>query len=133
MGNAKNIVYRSQWEAKYMRQLDLDKNVKAWASEELSIRYISPKDHKPHRYYPDFFVEYKDGRKELIEIKPYAQTIPPKRTEKKSRARLLNESVTYKVNQCKWIYATEWCKKNGVTFKVLTEKELFPKITKKRK
>jgi len=46
---------------------------------------------------------------------------------------LLNEVVTYEVNQSKWAYASEWCKQRNVKFKVLTEKQLFPKITKRKK
>lgn len=131
MGNPKGIVYRSSWEFKYMMQLDHDNKVLRWASEEFAIKYLSPKDKKFHRYFPDFFVEYKDGRKELIEVKPYAQCIPPK--PHKNRRRLLNEIMTYEVNQSKWAYASEWCKQQNVTFKVLTEKQLFPKITKKKR
>lgn len=133
MGNANGIVYRSQWEFKVMRILDHDENVKRWASEEFSIKYISPVDKKWHRYFPDFYVEYKNGLKELIEVKPFNQAVPPVPSVKKSRRRLITEIKTYETNKAKWAYAQEWCKLNGVTFKVLTEKELFPKITRKRK
>jgi len=131
MGNPKNIIYRSHWEFKVMMQLDHDSSVLRWASEEFSIRYLSPKDKKWHRYFPDFYVEYKDGKKELIEVKPYNQCIKPK--PHKNRRRLLNEIMTYEVNQSKWAFAQEWCKDRGIKFKVLTEKQLFPKIEKKKK
>ena len=133
MGNTKGIVYRSGWEFKVMMQLDHDPNVVKWASEEFSIRYLSPIDKRFHRYFPDFYVEYKDGRKELIEVKPQHQVKKPEANRKKNRKKLLNEIVTYERNKAKWAYAQEWCKQRGVQFKILTEKELFPKITRKRK
>lgn len=132
IGNTKNIIYRSSWEFKMMMQLDHDLNVKQWSSEELSISYYSPKDHKKRRYFPDFFVEYTNGNKELIEIKPLSQCLPPKANAKKGKRKLISEVVTYETNQAKWAYAKEWCKQNGVKFKVLTEHDLFPKVKKRK-
>lgn len=125
-GNPKNIVYRSQWEFKYMVELDRDPNVLEWASEELYIPYISPKDKRYHRYFPDFVVKRKTSNGiivEMIEIKPKAQTIAPKRGKKTTR-KYLNEVLTYGVNINKWEAAEEYCKDRGWIFKVLTEKEL---------
>ena len=132
MGNTKGIVYRSSYEFKYMRQLDNDPKVKQWASEEFSIPYYSKVDGRKRRYFPDMYVEYVDGRKELIEIKPLSQCLPPKANAKRSRRKMLNEIVTYERNQAKWAYAKEWCKQRGIQFKVLTERELFPKIRKRK-
>lgn len=132
MGNPKGIVYRSQWEFRYMMSLDHNPLVKRWASEEFSIKYLSPKDKKFHRYFPDFFVEYTNGNKELIEIKPLSQCLPPKANAKKGKRKLISEVVTYETNQAKWAYAKEWCKQNGVKFKVLTEHDLFPKVKKRK-
>ena len=55
-GNPTNIIYRSQWELKYMMELDADKNVIKWSSEEVIIHYISPIDNRWHRYFVDFHV-----------------------------------------------------------------------------
>jgi len=133
MGNPKNIIYRSSWEFKVFMQMDHDPNVKFWASEEFSIKYLSPKDKRVRRYFPDVYVEYKDGKKELIEIKPFAQCIKPKAGTKKNSRKLLNETVTYAVNQAKWAAAKQWCEERNIKFKILTEKQLFPKIVKKKK
>lgn len=126
IGDVKNIVYRSSWEFKYMRNLDTDPNIISWASEEFSIPYISPVDGKPHRYFPDFIIKKKDAvgkiRTCVIEIKPAGQTKKPKAT--KNRKKLINESATYLVNQAKWAAADIWCQRNKYEFQILTEKEL---------
>lgn len=124
MGNPKNIIYRSWWEFCYFRQLDSDKNVVRWASEEFCIRYVSPIDNKIHRYFPDVYYETAKGEKYLIEIKPLSQSVPPKIDKKKNRRKLLSEIKTYEVNQSKWKAAKAWCDERNISFKVLTEKQL---------
>jgi hypothetical protein len=125
-GNPDNIIWRSTWEARVMKQLDENPNVLWWGSEELFIRYYNPIDNKIHRYFPDFVVKVK--RKDetvmtyLLEVKPEAQTKPPK--QKRKTKRYLEESKTYVINQSKWKAATEFCKDHGWQFKVLTEKDL---------
>lgn len=121
VGNVNNVVYRSGWELKVMMDLDHDSKVMRWSSEELMIPYIL--QGRRRRYYPDFFVEYIDGTKELWEIKPHKETRPP--TKSKSRRRLIQEATTFEMNKAKWAAATEWCNRRGVKFRVLTEKELF--------
>ena len=72
-----------------MHWCDRNVNVLEWGSEEIIIPYRSPLDNRTHRYYPDFYVRArtKDGRiaKSIIEIKPAAQTKPPKRKSQKAR------------------------------------------------
>lgn len=127
LGDSKNIVYRSWWEFVYMRKLDHCDNVLHWSSEELAIPYVSPKDNKIHRYFPDFIFKHKDGRKYMVEIKPLYQSVPPKANNKKgtkTKRRLLKEVMTYEVNQAKWKAARAFCAKKNIKFKVVTEKEL---------
>lgn len=127
IGNPKNINYRSSWEFKYMRLLDLDESIISWASEEFSIPYYSPIDKKIHRYFPDFFVKKTttEGIKSfIIEIKPKHQTKKPINNTNKRKKTLLNEQITYVQNQMKWQAASEYCLKNGFIFQILTEKEL---------
>ncbi len=122
-GNAKQIVYRSGWEARFMAYLDRDSNVILWSSEEIIVPYRDPFDIKKiRRYFVDFYVEYKDGTKLLIEIKPYKQTIPPAKTKGKN-GRMLKETMTYLVNKSKWEAAHAFCEKRGWEFKILTEKD----------
>lgn len=125
-GNPDNIIWRSTWEVRVMKQLDENPNVLWWGSEELFIRYYSPIDNKIHRYFPDFVVKVKKKDDTvmtyLLEVKPEAQTKPPK--QKKKTRRYLEESKTYIINQSKWKAATEFCKDHGWEFKILTEKDL---------
>ncbi len=88
--------------------------------------YRSPVDNRIHRYYPDFYVKArtKSGglAKSIIEIKPYAQTLPPK-PQKKSR-RFITEVKTYGVNTAKWKAARAYCKDRRMAFLILTEHHL---------
>ena len=81
-GNSSDIVYRSLWELKFMNYCDNNKNIITWSSEEIIIPYRSPIDNRPHRYFPDFYVKYKDVRgkilEKLIEVKPAKEVKEPK-------------------------------------------------------
>jgi hypothetical protein len=126
-GDPTNIVYRSSWELKLMTYLDLHKDIVTWGSEELFIPYRSPIDNKIHRYFPDFIVTKinKEGKKEtaLIEVKPAAQTKPPKKQEKVTK-KYITEVTTWGINEAKWKAADEYCKDRGWSFHIFTEREL---------
>ena len=133
IGDPTNIVYRSGWEKRVMQSLDENTNVLRWASEEIVVPYISPIDNRPHRYFVDFYVEARavDGsiKKMLLEVKPAAQTQPPKSPKRKTK-RYISEVMTYGVNEAKWKAAKEFCKDKGWEFRLITEAELFKKPTK---
>jgi len=97
--------YRSSWELKIMKWLDLNDEVEYWTAEPFAIMYISPKDNKPHRYFPDLLVKFKDGRKHLIEIKPSSQWKDP-------------------INLAKWEQAEKFCRERDIKWLVMGEKEL---------
>ena len=85
--------------------------------KRLCIPYRSPIDNKIHRYFPDFFIKYKDtsGRikSSLIEVKPISQCsihLNPQRQTKK----YLNEAYEYAKNQAKWKAAEDFCKDQNV-------------------
>ncbi len=126
-GDPTNIIYRSSWEAKFMKYLDEHPDVLLWASEELVVPYRSPVDGKLHRYFPDFLVRKKNAQgiveTLMVEIKPASQTIEP--TKKKTiNKQYINEVMTWGVNQAKWKAAKEYCDDRKWRFLVLTEKEL---------
>jgi hypothetical protein len=126
-GDSKNIICRSSWERFFASNLDNNPNVEKWASEEIAIQYISPIDGKPHRYFVDFLVRFKNGNVVMVEIKPYGQSIPPVEPKKKSNKAMLRfreEMSVYLINMAKWKAATEFCAKNGMRFMVYTEREL---------
>jgi hypothetical protein len=128
LGNPNNIIYRSLWERKFMQYCDLNENILEWASEEIHIPYISPIDRKKHKYYPDFYIKYKDKKgnikKSLIEIKPKKQTKEPIKSSKRTTRSYVSEAKTYVVNQAKWAAAEEFCKDHLWEFKILTEDDL---------
>lgn len=128
VGNATQIVYRSSWELAMNKFLDMNPNIIRWSSEEIKIPYIKPTDGKQHFYYPDYWVEYKNRAgevvREIVEIKPLAQTKPPT-TRGKARKTILYEQTTWVVNQAKWHAAVKWCQARGLKFRVITENGLF--------
>jgi hypothetical protein len=124
LGDPTNIVYRSSWELKVLKQLDLSSKVLAYGSEEIKIPYISPIDNKYHTYFMDFIVITKEKKVILIEVKPHSQTIPPRKTQTKTEQRLLLETKTYLVNRAKWKATEEYCEKKGWSFLILTEKNI---------
>ena len=126
-GDPTNIIYRSLWERKFMVYCDTNENILEWGSEEIVVPYKSPVDNRFHRYFPDFYIKYKDAngriKKSLIEIKPFKQTQEPKVQKRKTKG-YIYEVVEYAKNQAKWSAAKEWCLDRGYEFKVLTENEL---------
>lgn len=127
IGDPTNIIYRSLWERKCMFMFDNNPNIISWASEEIVIPYISPKDNKWHRYFPDFLIKVKkpDGKTQtiVIEVKPKAQTKEPKPNKRKTK-KYLSEVVTWGVNQSKWKAAEEFCAERKWEFKIITEDDL---------
>ena len=110
------------------KYLDKNANVIKWASEEVSIPYISPIDKKHHKYYPDFLAEIKQKSGSvqtfLIEIKPEKQTKPPTTKNKRTKTHNINMK-TFVINDAKWKAAEKFCSDNDWKFTVLTEKHLF--------
>ena len=115
--------YRSSWEQSFMRLCDEHPNVYQWASESIKIPYRHPITGKYTVYVPDFFIVYidKDGRKhaEIIEVKPMSQT----RMDKAGKSRGKQAQVI--INHAKWEAATAYARQNKVTFRVLSEEQLF--------
>ena len=120
--------YRSGWELTFMMFLDSNENVLQWASESISIPYRNPLTGKQSMYVPDFLVTYRGPnnttKAELIEIKPKKQSL----IESKMNA---NERAIVAVNYAKWDSATKWAKKNGLTFRVINEDQIYHQGNKK--
>ena len=132
IGDVNDIVFRSSWELRFMNFLDQHPSILNWTSETISIPYYWEIDGKMHKYYPDMTIVKVNskGKREtlMIEIKPDAQTHPPKLPKtSRGQKRYLNEVETYSKNQAKWRAAREFCQKQGWRFVVLTENELFLK------
>ena len=129
-GDPTNVFYRSLWERRFMVYCDNNPNILEWGSEEIIIPYKSPLDKKVHRYFPDFFIKYKNSSgkiiREIIEVKPKNHLSPPKEPKRKTK-RYLGEVNTYIINQAKFKAAEEFCKDRKLGFRILTEEHLVPK------
>jgi len=98
--------FRSGWEQKFMLHLDGDPDVDTWNYEKIIIEYVSnTRTKKTRKYYPDFYVRYKDGREEIIEVK---------------QKRKLDQAIVKKKAEA----ARQWCSVHGMTYRILTELEL---------
>ena len=120
------IRFLSAYELLFFRFCDNNPNVQEWVSEGIIIPYISPLDNRTHKYYTDGAMVIKEGDKfvkYLIEIKPSKQVSAPVAGKKKKKT-LLQENMTYIVNQAKWNAAQAYADRNGFKFQILTEKEL---------
>lgn len=124
-GDASNIIYRSSWENRAMRWLDLHPDVLEWSSESVVVPYISPIDKKIHRYFVDLWFRIKKEdtvQTFLVEIKPEAQMAPPNPAKRNATPtgrvsrRYLREAATYAVNEAKWAAAEALCAKKGWKF-----------------
>lgn len=136
LGDVTKVQYRSLWERHVMKWCDTNSNVVKWNSEEVVVPYICQTDNKPHRYFMDFLIKFKDGRVLMVEVKPYQQTLPPKSGQGRSRRTVLSEGMTYIKNQSKWKEAQKYGLDRGWHFEIWTENELtsmgiMPKSTQK--
>lgn len=128
IGDVNNIVFRSSYELKAFRWCDSHPFILEWSSETISIKYFDPTTQKVRRYFPDLFVKLQeqngDTKRYILEIKPKRQTVPPTQSPRKKTKTYLTEARTYAKNEAKWRAAEEFCKDNGIIFKLVTEEEL---------
>lgn len=139
-GDPNKIIFRSSWELGFARFLDRNINVIEWSSEEIVIPYVKPTDNRVHRYFPDFWVKFKDNsgniKEEVIEVKPRKEWIPamtivesnfkimPPEKSKNPKTRLRNQ-ITMLINARKWEAAIKWCEERGMKFRVADAESSF--------
>lgn len=120
----KQPFFRSSWENTFMSFCDNHPSVINWASEPLKIPYVNPLTGKSTIYVPDFLMMYlhNSGTKiaELIEIKPLAQAMMAEGKKMKT-----HEQATVIKNHAKWAAAVKFCKNYGLTFRVITENDIY--------
>lgn len=116
------IIYRSSWELAVCKMCDNHQNINEWASESVKIPYINPLTGKATVYVPDFLVSFVDAkgssRVELWEVKPNKETFM-------EQAKTQKDKLALAVNAAKWRAAMKWASKQGITFKVITENDIF--------
>ncbi len=100
--NKCNITFQSSYELHAFIRLEHDDSVKSYGRCGFSIIYINSGLAK--RYIPDIFVEYTDGRKCIIEVKPLLK---------------VNEAT----NLTKARAGEEYCRENGLQYIIWTEKD----------
>lgn len=115
--------YRSGWEFTFMQFCDKNDSVLQWASEAIAIPYRNPLTGKMSNYVPDFFIVYQNkfGKQiaEVVEIKPKKQSLI------ESKVASAKDRAVVAVNHAKWAAAMAWCKHAQLTFRVITEDDLF--------
>jgi len=102
--NNTKIFYQSSYELKAFEILEQIKSISSYKRCKFAVDYINPKDSRMHHYIPDIEIDYNDGTKHILEIKPEY---------------LINDEV----NKAKFAAARE--KFNN--FNVWTEKNLWTK------
>lgn len=102
----KIIILDSWWEVKFFNDCINNPSIKSVLREPITIKYIKPTDGEWHSYFPDFLVEYNNGKKELIEIKP-------------------NYLLTDPIVKAKESYSIKYCSENNLSYKFITEDHLF--------
>lgn len=121
--------YRSGWEQAFMRFCDSNDHIVMWASESINIPYRNPISGKQTIYVPDFLIQYRNKNNqvvtELIEIKPKKQSVIESKASAKDKAIVA-------VNYAKWDAAQKWCRRQGITFRVITEDDIFRNGNKRR-
>ncbi len=115
------ITLRSSWEIKFvLRFIDVQENILEWKNEDIIIPYFFEVDRQWHRYFPDFWIKFKDKygniRESIIEIKPLKDTMLAKNKK---------NFETFIKNKNKFDSAKLYCENRNVDFIILTEKELF--------
>lgn len=125
IGDITKIRYMSSYELSVHEFLDNNPNVIRWGSEIIAIPYLKPTDKRLHKYYPDYYVEYRDKngsiKREILEVKPLAQTKRPRANSK----HVLYEELTHAINIAKWQACQAWCTERGIMFRIITEKSIF--------
>lgn len=127
-GKTDEIIFRSGLERRWMNFLDNCPLIEKWSSETVVVPYVNQVDGRIHRYFTDNWIRLGDGREFLIELKPNKYTKPPRKNSK----RYLPESLEFIKNMSKWKYAEKYATKNGMLFRIITDKEVSTMFSDKK-
>lgn len=115
------VIYRSSLEVKCFSVFERSASVVAWSSEPDFVNINYTYNNKVYKYNVDCYVEFANGAKQIIEIKPEYQVYEPSPAKFKDRAKYAQAVETYHRNMAKWKAAHAWAIANGMTFKILTD------------
>lgn len=110
------VIYRSGLEQKFIRFCENSTSIAKWASEPIKIPYFNRLNKKQQNYYPDYIIENLDGKKTIIEVKPYDQTVKPKDIDSNWLKR------AWITNVDKWAAAKKFAEDHNMQFTIITEK-----------
>lgn len=96
-------IFRSSWEELVFKYLEAESSVVFYKSEPFRIPYIL--ENKKKHYVPDFLVEFQDGRKLLLEIKPKG-------------------FLNYDINLAKFAAGRQYCGERGITYEVWSDEKI---------
>lgn len=117
--------YRSSWEFTFMNFCDNNPAIIKWSSEGIQIPYRNPVTGKNTIYIPDFLIVYLDANQqqhsELIEIKPSKETTM-------ESAKSYRDKLVVAINFAKWAAADNFCKSQGIRFRVISEFDIFKNV-----
>lgn len=125
--NKTDIIYRSHLEFRFMKMCDKNPLVLEWSSESIIIPYQNPIKRTVSRYFVDAYLKLKtpDGDKKfIVEIKPERQVSAPVPSNRKKKSTILYENAVYAINKSKWEAAKKFAKNKGMSFLIITEKDL---------
>jgi len=132
MGDVTEIIYRSNWELKFLKYLDTTEKVKKYSSEPFFIPYYDPITKKVKKYFIDFLaiMTSEEGKDVtwLIEVKPKKFILKPKYPKKETIKSLSTFEHNYKQwlrNQYKFEAAKNYAKEKGWKFGLITEGFVF--------
>lgn len=127
---SRSPIYRSGWEFTVMTFCDNNPAIEQWSSEPVKIPYRDPLTGKNTVYVPDFLVVYQDRNQkkhvELWEIKPAKQAI------KERVGKNPYDQAQFVKNQAKWASASNWCKNQGIKFRIISENDIFHNGSKRK-
>lgn len=126
VGDPTNVIYRSGMELQVFRYMDINRNVRKWSSETVTVPYFDESTNKNRTYFVDLYFEFVSPsgqvKRAIVEVKPHKQTLPP---VKKGRKDYYQKAMCeYKKNCCKWKSARAYAARNGMEFFILTEREI---------
>ena len=125
------IICRSSLEFRFCEIVDKNTKIVKWSSESIKIKYWHPVDKQYRTYFPDYWlrVDYGEGETTefVIEVKSVNDLYKPKEPKKVSKKVLENYKQKYYKFISNWAkikQASDWAKKNGINFRIVTENEL---------
>jgi hypothetical protein len=132
MGVGTNPIYKSGHECRMMAWFDTNEKVIKWGYEIINIPYFFPVDSKIHKYSIDFYSEVINNqgviKKYLTEIKSDGDLEIPKKPSNpttQNMKRYKNKMIIHIRNTCKWKAAEQFCKQAGITWQLLSTRDIF--------